>query len=174
MKIKNKVISIAALLFMFCFQFLQAQEVNYKIHAMFMYHFTKYIDWPENKKSGDFVIGVYGNSDIIKELEATAISKKAGGQQIVIKKLNSASEASQCHIIFISSSHSGEMDAIQQSIGSKPVLMVSEKAGLAKKGSGINFIIADDKLRFEINKSNIEGKTLKVSGDLLKLGIIVS
>jgi hypothetical protein len=174
MKTKITFISIISLLFTLCFHNLKAQDINYKVHAMFMYHFTKYIDWPENKKTGDFVIGVYGNSDILKELEVLASTKKAGAQQIVVKKLNSLSDASQCHIIFVSSSQSGEMEALQQSIGSKPVLIVSEKSGLAKKGSGINFVIADDKLKFEINKSNIESKTLKLSGDLLKLGLIVS
>ena len=174
MKTKIRIISIFLFLSLSASVASLAQETNYKIHAMFMYHFTRYIEWPENKTTGDFVIGVYGNSEITKELEATALTKKANGRPIVIKKLKSSSEASQCHIIFIASSQSNEVQALQQTLGNSPVLLVSEKPGLAKKGSGINFIISDDKLKFEINKSSIETKTLKVSGDLLKLGLIVS
>lgn len=138
-----------------------------------MYHFTKYVDWPEAKKSGDFVIGVVGNSDIYKELETIAATKKAGTQTIVIKKISSPSEAASCHIAFISASQSGSLDQYLQSTASKPVLIVTEKNGLAKKGAGINFIIADEKLKFEINKSSVESNSLKVSGDLLKLGIVL-
>ncbi|MDX2188264.1 MAG: YfiR family protein [Bacteroidota bacterium] len=154
-------------------QALKAQEINYKIHSMFIYHFTRYVDWPDFKKSGDFVIGVYGSSPIQSELETMASTKKAGSQSIVIKKINNTDEATNCHIVFIPSSKSGELDAVMGASSNKPVLIVTEKNGLGKKGSGINFIIADDKLKFEINKSSVESHGLKVSGDLIKLGILL-
>jgi hypothetical protein len=163
-------IIIAITLFLFK---LYAQDVNYKVHAMFMYHFTKYVEWPDNKKSGDFVIGVYGNSEIIKELESVASTKKAGTQTIVVKKIANEADAALCHIVYVSQGQSGSLETIIKAIGSKPVLLVTEKSGLSKKGACINFVIVDDKLRFEINKSAIESRNLKISSDLLKLGILV-
>lgn len=150
-----------------------AQDVNYKVHAMFMYHFTKHIDWPADKKNGDFIIGVYGNSPIEAELEVIASSKKAGTQSIVIKKIVSEVESNNCHIVFVSNGKSGSLDGILKAINTKPILVVSEKNGFGKKGSCLNFIIEDEKLKFEINKQSIESKGLKISGDLLKLGIVL-
>ncbi|MDX2196771.1 MAG: YfiR family protein [Cytophagales bacterium] len=158
--------------FTVCTYIALAQEVNYKVHAMFMYHFTKYVEWPDAKKSGDFVIGVVGSSDINKELETIAATKKAGAQSIVVKKI-SASDAATCHMVFIPSSQSSNLDDVLQSGGGKPVLIVSEKNGLCKKGSNMNFVIVDDKLKFEINKASIENNGLKISGELLKLGIVL-
>ena len=56
------------------FAFQATAQVNYKIHSLFMYKFTQYIEWPST--SGDFVIGVVGSSPIIAELEAIAATKR--------------------------------------------------------------------------------------------------
>ena len=173
MNCKRQSISIPFLLLLFCFNAITAQEINYKVHSMFMYHFTKHVDWPESKKSGDFIIGVLGNSPISSELESIAASKKAGNQTIVIKKLDSDADALNCHIVFISANKSGNLEDVISVIGNKPVLIVTEKNGLGKKGSCLNFIIHEDKLKFEINKPSIESKGMKISGDLLKLGILL-
>ncbi|MDX2188263.1 MAG: YfiR family protein [Bacteroidota bacterium] len=170
-KISQSLIVISALMLVSVIVF--AQEINYKIHSMFIYHFTRYIDWPESKKTGNFVIGIYGNSQIQSELEAMAATKKAGTQTMNVRKISSVDEALECHIVFVCANKSSELDAITAATANKPILLVTEKNGLAKKGAGINFIISDDKLKFEINKSSVESHSLKVSGDLVKLGIVI-
>ena len=30
--------------------------IDYKVHANVIYRFTKYIEWPEDKQEGDFII----------------------------------------------------------------------------------------------------------------------
>jgi hypothetical protein len=150
-----------------------AQEVNYKVHSLFMYKFSQYIEWPESHSSGDFVIGVIGNSPVLEELQAIAASKKVGTRSISVKKLSPGSDLSGCHMVFLAGSQSGNIGDISAKLKGKPTLIVSEKAGLAEKGAGINFIIVDDKMKFELNKNNIQSQGLKVSGDLVKLAIVV-
>lgn len=146
-------------------------QVNYKIHSLFMYKFTQYIEWPST--SGDFVIGVVGNSPIIAELEAIAATKKVDTRTIVVKKMSASSDLSGCQMVFISDGQSSNISAISAKLQGKPVLLVSESPGAAKKGSGINFVIIDDKMKFELNKAAVEKQGLKVSGDLTKLAIVV-
>lgn len=62
-----------------------AQQTPYAIHANIVYHFTKYINWPDDKKLGDFVIGIVGESPLQQELKRLISNKSAGGQRIVIK-----------------------------------------------------------------------------------------
>ena len=38
----------------------QAEEANAKIKAIYIYNFTKYIEWPDSYKEGSFVIGFIG------------------------------------------------------------------------------------------------------------------
>jgi hypothetical protein len=146
-------------------------QVNYKIHSLFMYKFTQYIEWPSN--SGDFVIGVVGNSPITSELEAIAATKKVDTRNIVVKKMSASSDFSGCQMVFISEGQSSNITTIATKLQGKPVLLVSESPGAAKKGSGINFVIVDDKMKFELNKGAVEKQGLKVSGDLTKLAIVV-
>ena len=54
-----------------------------------------------------------------------------------------------------------------------PLLIVTEEEGLAKKGSCINIVIDDERLKLEINKDNIEKRNLKVASEFLGLGTIV-
>ncbi len=146
-------------------------QVNYKIHSLFIYKFTQYIEWPS--KSGDFVIGVVGNSPIISELEAIAATKKVDTRNIVVKKMAASADFGECQMVFVSEGQSATIGTIAGKLQGKPVLLVSESPGAAKKGSGINFVIVDDKMKFELNKAAVEKQGLKVSGDLTKLAIVV-
>src|SRR5262249_22257178 len=111
-------------------------QVNYKIHSLFVYKFTQYIEWPS--KNGDFIIGVVGNSPITSELEAIAASKKVDTRNIVVKKLSASSDLSTCHMVFVSEGQSSSLAAISAKLQGKPTLIVSETGGGAKKGAGIN------------------------------------
>ena len=50
---------------------------------------------------------------------------------------------------------------------------MSEQEGYAKLGAEINFIIINNKLKFEVNTKAIDKSGLKVRSQLLKLALIV-
>jgi hypothetical protein len=52
-------------------------------------------------------------------------------------------------------------------------LIVTDKKGLAEKGSGINFKMEGNKLKFEMNQASIESANLKVSGQLTSMAILI-
>src|SRR4051794_29169072 len=74
---------------------------EYTIKGMFIYNFTKYIDWSSSGIKNNFVIAVYGRSEIIKSLEQIALSKKVSNKNIEIKRISNLDDASDCQIIFI-------------------------------------------------------------------------
>lgn len=145
----------------------KAQSVNYKVHALFLYKFTQYIEWPA--ANGNYVVGVVGNSPILEELEHIAATKK----NFTVKKLSPGSDMSGCQLIFVSEGSSAHLSSVSAKVSGKPVLVISETGSGAKKGAGINFIMVDDKMKFELNKSMVERQGLKVSGDLVTLSIVV-
>jgi hypothetical protein len=55
----------------------------YAVHANIIYRFTKYINWPDDKKAGDFVIGVIGDTPLYDELKIFISNKTASGQPFV-------------------------------------------------------------------------------------------
>lgn len=148
------------------------EEASAKIKAIYIYNFTKYIEWPDNYKNGNFVIGVIGNNvALINELNKMAASKTVGSQKLEIKNL-SAPDAT-CHILYLLSDNSSQLNDVIEKNKSKCTLIITDKAGLAAKGAGINFIIQENKQKIELNKSNIERYKLKVASSLVELAIQV-
>lgn len=147
---------------------------NAKIKAMFIYNFTKYIDWPDKYKQGNFVIGVLGTTPFYNDLTSLLSKKNAGDQKFEIKSFSSVESASgMCHILFIPSANSSMLPDVLKKMKDKCTLIVTEKSGMAKQGSGINFVVENNKQRFELNKTNIEKYNLKVSSTLTALSIAV-
>ncbi len=143
-----------------------------KVQAMFVYNFTKYIEWPASAKSGNFVIAVMGSSTIYEELIKVAESKNVGNQTIVVRKINSPADITDQHIVFVSENKTSVIPQVMEKIGNNPTLVITESRGTLDKGVGINFIIVDNKQRFELKKDNITSKNLKISSELEKFAII--
>lgn len=153
--------------------FAAAQKTDYEVQANIIYHFTKYINWPDSRKTGDFVIGVLGESAIYWELKESLVNKKAGSQNIIIKQYASSATTFDCHILFLSEEEGYQVKRITTQTAEEPVLIVSESDGLASKGSCINFAVVSDRLSLEINKTNIEKRGLDIATELLQLGRVV-
>jgi len=148
-------------------------ETDYKLQANIIYRFTKYIDWPVNKKDGQFIIGVVGESPVFDELKSLSASKTVGSQKIVVVKMSPSAGSYNCHMLFISEEESGSLKRIAALTAEAPVLLISESDGLARKGSCINFITVDERLKLEINQGNIERRNLSIASELLELGILI-
>jgi hypothetical protein len=148
------------------------QETDYRAQSLYIYKFTRYITWPENKRSGTFNIGVYGNSPVYNELELMASIKKAGNDQdIAVKEITPDDILSGFNIIYLASSKSREINIINDSIVGAAVLVVAERPGLANRGAAISFLVLDNGLlKFEVNISTLSSQNLMISEELLKLG----
>lgn len=140
-----------------------------KIQCAYLYQFTRYIDWCPEYKTGDFVIGIFGDSPLVAELEFMAKTKKVVSQNIVIKKYTSVSDIGDANIVIISSEKSGQLSSVLSKIGGKCMLVVADKSGLAKNGAAISFMEQDGKLLFELNKDFFASHHLNVSSTLVSL-----
>jgi hypothetical protein len=149
-------------------------QVDYSVYANIVYRFTKYIDWPDRMKNGDFVIGIIGESEIYEELVSITRNKKVNGQPIVIKRLSPNAKSYNAHILFIADEESNSTRYIAGVVSGKGTLLVSERHGLVERGACINFIVIGDNLKLEIGKTNIERQNLNIASELLSLGKIVN
>ena len=151
-----------------------AQERSIQeIHSMMVYNFMKYVNWPPTSTSGDFVIGVVGESKVHETLNKWYGSKSKGSQKIVIKEFGSAAEITDCHVIYIGKTKSNTLEDILAKISGKSTLVITDKTGMAKKGSGINFRTVNGKLKFELNQAAISSANLKVSSQLTGMAILI-
>ncbi len=158
----------------FGFQTTAAGDTNARLKSVFIYNFTRYIDWPTDYKSGSFVINMYGtNASMLAELQKMALTKTVGSQKIEIKNTTTLDGIGKCHILYVRSDATTPIADIIAKVKGKATLIVTEVPGLAKKGSAINFVIIDNRQKFELNQVNAEKNNLKVSSSLLALAIPV-
>ncbi len=163
---------VIMLLFLLCpFAVTLAQNEMFK--ALFMYNFTKNVEWPADMKQGDFIIAVLGDSPVIGELQKVAASKKVGQQNIVVKKVDNPGAIDKCHILYLPTDKSSDFSAVLSKVEGKPVLLVTDKDGLAQQGACINYVIVGGKLNFEINKARFQKQGLQMASTLANLGIVI-
>ena len=169
--IKKIKLLAAALLISGC-AFSQDRPMH-EVHSMMVYNFTKYVQWPDHADGGEFIIGVVGNTDIYNTLNGWYGGKPRGAKTYIIKKFNSAADVTECHVLYIDKSKSGEFDNVNDKLKGKGTLIITDKLGLGEHGSAINFRLVDNKLKFELNQKAIEASNLKVSGALSSMAILI-
>lgn len=145
----------------------------HEVYSMMMFNFVKYVQWPDHTSTGDFVIGVVGNPEVYNTLNAWYGGKPRGSKTYVIKSFKSAADLSDCDVVFIDKSKSGEFEAINNKVKGQGTLVITDKAGLGEKGSAINFRTIDNKLKFELNQKVVDASNLKVSSALSSMAIVI-
>ena len=152
----------------------QSEEASAHLKAVYINNFIKYIEWPEEDKKGNFVVGVLGSNAVLNsELQKTAENnnKKPENRKIEIMYLSGAVEATKCHIVYILPDNSPQLNDVISKLKNKSTLIVTEKPGMTELGAGINFVIVENKLKFELNKQNIENHKLKVASALVNFAV---
>jgi hypothetical protein len=184
MKLKNKIESrftagrcvvmlVLTLALMSFTQSIQSVAGEYNLKAAFVYNFTRYIEWDKSTIGNEFTIGVIGPSPISQPLGDIARSKTVNDKKITIRQFNKPEEINSCNMLFISGNAPYSLNEILAKVPQKGMLTVSEKNNYASKGTAINFVIVEDKLKFEANVKTINSAGLTASSQLLKLAIIV-
>lgn len=100
-------------------------------------------------------------------------TKKVANQTLEVKKFETPSAVTKCHILYVCKDKSSDINDIIKKLKNNSTLLVTEDNGLMEKGSGINFIIKDNRQKFELNKGNVEKYKLKVSSNLEALAFTV-
>ncbi len=134
---------------------------DYKVKAGYIYRFLFFIDWPETAFSSSddsLVIDIIGRDpfdNAFKPVEGKIIN----GRKLVIKRLplNAMPETiRRCHILFISDPRKKNVKYLLSILNGHPVLTVSDVPGFAQQGGIINFVMKDDRMGFEINKTSAD------------------
>ncbi len=134
--------------------------------SIFIYNFTRLIEWPADRKSGDFIIGVYGAEELLNDLKSYTSNKKVGGQSIKIEKINNPENTSGLHVIFVGFDKSRDISKIIKIVGEGSTLIICEKNGSLDQGADINFEIVEDKLKYRFSGPNIIKAGLKYNNSL--------
>ncbi|HEY1786595.1 MAG TPA: YfiR family protein [Verrucomicrobiae bacterium] len=144
---------------------------EYQVKAAFLYNFGKFVEWPTNdfaSTNSPLVIGVYGENPFGNDLASVVQGRNIDGHPVVTRTV-SLNDLKGCQIVFIASSEQKNVGQILGALNGAGVLTVTENMSPFQSGVMINFILQDDRIRFEINNTAAEKVGLKLSSKLLML-----
>lgn len=146
---------------------LWAQTTNHTAYSLFVVSFAKYSVWPQ--PDNEFKIVVIGKSKVYEELVKLTTNKNLNGQPYKIVQAENVSEALDAELIYLSDNKSSMLDELNKATEGKAVMIVTEREGLAKKGAAFSLLVIDNKLRFDINHTELEKRQIKVATSLMNL-----
>jgi hypothetical protein len=155
-----------------CWGQIDSQSAEYQIKAAFLYKFSDYIEWPPEAfagTNGALVIGVLGADVLADELARIVGSRAVGGRPVSVRKLRPGDAVAGLQVLFIGRSEVNRLADLLGATKGRAVLTVTESAPTVPAASVINFVVIDDKVRFDISLEPAEQGNLKISSRLLSV-----
>jgi len=140
---------------------------EYPIKAAFLCKFGNYIEWLPAAFAGPdapFVIGVLAPMAVADEVVAAANGLLVQGRPIVVRRVAPSDSLDGLHILFIARGQAGLLAALA-AVKDRPILTVTESGSEA--GAIVNFVVVNNKVRFDVSLPAAERSGLKVSARLL-------
>ena len=149
-------------------QRVEATEASVK--AAFLYKFAAYVEWPAAAfpaPDAPFVFGVAGNEEVAAELAKVTAGRQIGGHPVAVKRLREGETLRGVHVVFIGRAVSDRLSTFIRAAQQTALLVVTETERGLEAGSAINFVVADDRVGFEVSLDAAEKNGLKISSRML-------
>jgi hypothetical protein len=164
----------------------QSRPQEYEVKAVYLYNFGRFVQWPAASPVGapaatnqaatpstaaddPFTICVLGRDPFGPVLDATLAGEVIDGRKLVAKRITSAHDATHCRIVFVGSSEAARSKEILNFLEKSGALTVSDMPDFINNGGMIQFVLKDNKVRFEVNLIATEKAGLTISSQLLKV-----
>lgn len=149
---------------------------EYQFKAAFLYNLAKFVEWPPEtfkNPTAPIVSCILGGGPLGGVLEHATNGNAIEDRKFVVRHISNARQASDCQILFVTSSEQRRWRSIAGDIENSSILTVGETDGFASEGGVVNFKMEGDRIRIQINVDTAERKRLRISAKLLSLSQIV-
>ena len=147
-----------------------AQADEYRVKAAFLYKFGGYIEWPVQRfarPDSPLAIGVMGADALADELAQIVAGRSVSGRAVQVRKLRPGDPIAGLHILFIGRADDTRLPEVLAAAKGRALLTVTESDEALELGSMINFVVVDDKVRFDVALPPADSGNLRISSRLL-------
>ncbi len=164
-----------------------ASSREYQVKAAFLYNFIMFVDWTDEKMPAvnePIIIGIIGKDPFGKAFDPVK-DKQAKDRKVAVKRFKGLEELKKsgeaefnqeleairkCHLLFICPSEEKVVREIIDLIKDSNILTVGDMPKFLEAGGGIvNFVLEEQKVRFEIDANAANQAGLKIRSQLLRL-----
>jgi hypothetical protein len=147
------------------------RSLEYAVKAAFLYKFASFVDWPPGSfesPSSPFNLCVVGADPFGGRIRSSITGQTVGSHPIVLIRLAKEEPRSNCHAMFVSGSDRKSASEALNSVRETPTLTVTDSA-LGPTAGIIHFVLADDRVSFDIDNAAAARAHLVISSKLLAL-----
>lgn len=153
-----------------------AEEISaFTVKAAYLSKFGGFIRWPDGAFSTDtspITICITGDSAVGAAL-AKAASRPIGNRPVTVRSLKAFSPDAGCHILYAGDAAPDRVAQTVRAARGAGVLTVTDLADSGAVAPVINFVIRDNRVKFEIDERAAQENGLTISSQLLGLAVLV-
>lgn len=145
-----------------------------RLKSAFLYNFARFTQWPRTPEMGTsrlFELCIAGEA-AFQSARETLLGQTVAGRPLRLRKVEDAAQTTTCHLLFVSRVAT---DLPAPDMLARPgLLLVGERDGFATSGGTMNFFLAGNKVRFEVNVQAARAAGLLLDSKLLNLATIAN
>ncbi len=168
---------------------------EYQLKAAFLFNFISFVDGDRFNLSADevkaakaktpMVIGIVGKDPFENAFDLLK-GKEVKERPVTVKRFKSLDECKgadgkipaqhpelealkACHVLFVCASEKEHLKNLLEPLRTHTLLTVADVSGFLEAGGMINFIIEDNKVRFDVNAAATARAKLEIRSKLLRL-----
>jgi hypothetical protein len=154
----------------------QQRPSEHQVEAAYLYNFGRFVEWPAKgatPQNSSFTICVLGKDPFGQALETTLAGETIGNQRVTARRIASPQMSADCQILFISSSEANRLNKIIEALDKAAILTVSDIPQFSQHRGMIQFVLEENRIRFEVNLTATQHAGLTLSSELLKVATVV-
>lgn len=153
---------------------LATESLEHSVKATYLTKFGIYIEWPETaftSAKSDINLCVTDEDPFGSILDEAARGQRIGDRAIVVRRVQNVTRNSGCHILYVGGTDTQRMRGIIESVHGSGVLTVTDARDARESMGIINFVLRDNRVRFEVDVTAAEQNNLTISSRLLGLAL---
>lgn len=151
----------------------QSSSLELAVKATYLVKFAPFVEWPGNafeSQSSPLVLCIVG-APFGGTVEQAAAGQVVGQHPIVVRHIATAERGLSCHILFTAGTPQQSVDASLTAVRGQPVLTVTDLPVTAAHRGIVNFLLQNNRVRFEIDSGEAAREGLRISSQLLSLAV---
>ena len=146
------------------------------VKATFIYKFQFYVSWPSRvfaSPSSPFTVCIDGSDPFGDLIDQAVSGQSVGGRAISVLRLRSVAADDRCQMLYIATGDPRSTRQELTAVAGRPVLTITDEVSEDAAKGMINFVMADDRVRFEIDAAAAARSGLPISSKLLDVALSV-
>jgi hypothetical protein len=130
------------------------------------------VEWPASPNAPErptFGIAVAGSEGEAEIVQRAAAGENVNGRTIRVRRLAAGEAPQDEHVVYVTRSQATRAAELRTVAEDRGMLLVTETAESGAGAGMVNFVIVDNKVRFDVDLAEAQAARLKLSGRLLSV-----